>query len=124
MVHVPVDDRDALEPAGLTGVVSSDRRVAEDAEAHPRVGDRVMAGRPDERVAVRDGAIEHGVDRRDRAARRAERDLERARAERRQAARITPALGRELTDPLDVLARVEAADLVDRGIARLHVGEL
>ena len=57
VVHVPVDDRDALESERVLGVASGDRDVAEEAEAHRAVGERVVARRPDEREPADRGRL-------------------------------------------------------------------
>ena len=52
VVHVVVDDRDPREPELRLRVARRDRHVVEHAEAHRAVGERVVAGRPDEREAA------------------------------------------------------------------------
>ena len=52
VVDVEVDDRDALEPELGLRVARRDGDVVEEAEAHRPVGERVVAGRADEREAA------------------------------------------------------------------------
>ena len=124
VVDVPVHDRHAREPARLAEVVRGDRDVAEEAEAHALARERVMAGRAHERVDVVGVAVEHGVAGRHDAARREQRDLVGARAERREAAGIAAVVVRQRLDVVDVAALVEAADLLDRGHARVDRAQL
>ena len=118
VVNVPVDDGDAsYAPRGLR-MADPDGHVREDAEAHPEIGKRVVTGRAHERVGVLDGALENRVDRGDRAAGRELGDLERAVAERSLAARVAASSLRQLLDPVDVLLRVNAQELLDGGGTR------
>src|SRR5205085_7266390 len=56
VVDVPIDDRHAPDPELGLGLPRSDRDVVEQAEAHRATGQRVVAGRADEREAApRDG---------------------------------------------------------------------
>ena len=64
VVHVPVDDRHALE-AARARVRGRDRHVVEQAEAHGLRGPGVVPGRAQERDALGDGAVDHRVDHRD-----------------------------------------------------------
>src|SRR5439155_5211131 len=59
MVHVPVDDENALETVLDTRVVRRDGDVADEAEAHRAIAEGVVTGRPDgtERAL---GAAVHG----------------------------------------------------------------
>lgn len=54
VMHVEVDDRDALEPVHVERMPRRDRDVVEEAEAHRARRLRVMAGRPHaaERIVV------------------------------------------------------------------------
>src|SRR5690606_19367160 len=63
VVHVPVDDGDALQSVDGAGVTGRDGDIVEDAETHAPVGGGVVSGRADctEGVAVFPG--DHGVDR-------------------------------------------------------------
>jgi len=84
----------------------------------------MVAGRAHERVDVVHRAVEHGIAGRDHAARREQGDLVGARPEGRQPARVAAVLVRERLDVVDVGALVEAADLLDRGRARLDRAQL
>jgi hypothetical protein len=111
-MDVPVDDRDAAHPAHRACVHDGERDVAEDAEARAGLGHRVVSGRPDERVAGVHGAVEHGVDGRHRPARREPGDVVGPGAGPGvEADRAADAL-RQRADALEVLARVEAQQLV------------
>ena len=72
VVHVEVDDRDALETELALRVASRDGGVAEDAEPHRRALERVMAGRAHESEPAE-------LDRANRAARGETRGIARAR---------------------------------------------
>ena len=112
VMDVPVDDRDAAHPAHRPRVHDGQRDVPEDAEARAGLGHRVVAGRPDERVAGLHGAVEHGVDGGHRPARREPGDVVGAGAGPGvEADRAADAL-RQRADALEVLARVEAQQLV------------
>ncbi len=52
VVHVVVDDRDPREPELRLRVARRDRHVVEHAEPHRLVGERVVAGRANEREAA------------------------------------------------------------------------
>ena len=93
VVDVPVDDGDAPDATRRLRVADADGDVREEAEAHPEVGQRVVAGRADERVGVVDRAVEHRVDRGDRAARR------RAARSRRSRCRTVPRCRRRRRGP-------------------------
>ncbi len=45
MMHVPVNDQDSLQPVHFPGVVRGNRHVAEQAEAHGAIMNRVVARR-------------------------------------------------------------------------------
>ena len=121
VVHVPVDDRDATEPARCQQVVRCDRRVAEDAEAHPRVGQSMVAWWARQRVAVGDRAVHDGVADCDRAARGEQGNLVGALAEGHALADVHVGVAavhcRHRGDALDVIRGVEAAHLLDGGRA-------
>ena len=69
VVHVPVHDGDPTHAACPLRMSDPDSHVREEAEAHAEVGERMVAGWTHQRIRVVDGAVEHGVDRRDRSAR-------------------------------------------------------
>ena len=96
VVNVPVDDGDTTDARARLRVPDADGDVREEAEPHAEVGQGVVAGRADERIGVVDGAVEHGVDRGDRAPGGEPGDLEGAVAEGRLAAGVPAAAGREL----------------------------
>ena len=81
MVHVPVEDHDALGALRLDGVLGGHGHVVEDAEAAGLVLLGVVAGRADDGGAAVGGrvAVEHGVDDVQEAAAREERALQRGR---------------------------------------------
>ncbi len=103
VMHVPVDDRDALEPELALGDARRDGDVVEDAEAHRAAGERVMAGRPHER--------EPSAQRRlDRGARRERRRLVRRLGAERVA--VEPDRRVAIANQLDVLGGVAQEKLV------------
>ena len=126
VVDVPVDDGDALHAAHGAGMGGRDGEVAEDAEAHAAGGDGVVPGRADERVGVRDAAVEHGVDALDDGARGAAGDGQPAATERRDAVAGVAALGQLALgrDASQVLGRVDAQDLVVRRLPRRDAHEV
>ena len=123
VVHVPVDDGDASDPAHRLCVPDSDSDVREEAEPHPQLRQRVVAGWPNEGVGVVDCALENAVNSGDRAPGCEARDLEGAVPERRLAAGIAAVTPRELADPLDVLGGVNAAQLLDGCLPRRQPNE-
>ena len=68
MVHIEVDDGDALEAAHVERMAGCDGDVVEEAEAHRLVAGRVVAGRPHRAEGVLDGAVDDRVGRRHRCA--------------------------------------------------------
>ena len=64
VVHVPVDDQHALDAFALARVVRADGDVAEEAESHPAVSERVVTGRSDgaERARAYRRPPVHGVE--------------------------------------------------------------
>ena len=63
VVHVPVDDRHARDPALALRPAGGDRDVVDEAEAHRRVALGVVAGRAQEHEGVVELAVEHRLDR-------------------------------------------------------------
>ena len=128
VMHIPVERGDPRQPAVGQRVHRGDRDIAEDAEAAPAVALRVVPRRAHQRVGVVHLVVEHRVDGGDRPARREQRDLVAAVAERRALARVAPVRLAHPPDRLDVLGRVKAGDLLVVGRARLErrqlVGEL
>ena len=124
VVHVPVDDRDALHAVHGEAVVDGDRDVAEDAEAaaHRRLG--VVAGRAHERVAVVELAGDHRVGADEHAAGRQQRDLVAAVADGRELAGVAAVAVTHRLHRVDVVGGVEAQQLVARGVAWLDHGQL
>ena len=62
VMDVEIDDRDACEPELRLGVSSRDGDVVQEAEAEGQVGERVVAGRPDERERVAVDGFEADAD--------------------------------------------------------------
>src|SRR6185437_5854422 len=62
VVDVPVDDEHAVETVTATRVMGSDRHIAEEAEPHSAVAERVVAGRPDRAEAARGASVDGHVD--------------------------------------------------------------
>ena len=103
MVDVPVDDRHAPHAELGLREPRRDRDVVEEAEAHRRGGQRVVAGRADEREAP----APHGLDRRS------------GREQRRLVARLRgDGVG---VEPDRVVERADQLD-VGRRVAALEVG--
>ena len=102
-MHVPVDDRHALEPERRLRVTGGARGTVEEAEPHRPLCEGVMPGRPGEREAAL-------LDRLDRSAGGKQGRLE-ARLGRRC---VEVEVGRVIdsADQLDVLAHVYPCDLV------------
>jgi hypothetical protein len=117
VVDVPVDDRHPLDPQRRAGVQRGERGVREQAVAAGERGLGVVAGRAHERVGVVDVAADDRLDRGERAARGAQRDLVRARADRRGLAGLAAARGADRGQALQVLGRVEPEDLLGRRVA-------
>ena len=123
VMHVPVDDRDARVRARAGGARPRRRcrRCRSPCRSRPARGGRAGARA---RRRWRSRPVEHGIDGGEHAARGEQRDLVRARPERRQPAGVAAVVVRERLDALDVGALVEAADLVHRGHARLDGAQL
>jgi hypothetical protein len=68
VMHVPVDDRDAVESARAR-VRGCNGGVVEETEAHGLVRASVVTGRPHQRQAALDRTVEHGVHERHGSAR-------------------------------------------------------
>ena len=90
----------------------------------PRSRSAWWPGRPHERVGVVDLAVEHRVDRGDRAAGGEQGDLEAAVAEGGAFAGLAAIGLAHLADLLEILGRVEAGDLLEVGRPRLQRDQL
>jgi hypothetical protein len=124
VVDVPVDDRHALGPVRLAGVERRQRGVAEDAEAAPEIALGVVPRRAHERIGVVDVTAKRRFDGLDRTTGGERRDLVAAGAERGELAGVAATARAHLLDPLEVLARVQAEDLLLAGRARAQRGHL
>ena len=124
VVHVEVDDRDALEAVRRARVCRRDGDVVEQAEAHRLHRRRVMAGRPHEAVRRCHVAAHHGIDRVQRAADDVRRDVVRTRRDQR--VRIDPAAALLACSPhgIDVARVVHQRQLVGRCRARRDARQL
>ena len=106
VVDVPIDDRHAPDPELGLRVPRSDRDVVEQAEAHRAAGQRVVAGRADEREA----APLHGLE---CTPRREERRL--PAGLRRDRVRVEEGRSLERLEPVEVRELVTALYLFTRG---------
>jgi hypothetical protein len=61
VVHIPVDDQDALEAMTLAGIVGRDGNVAEQAEPHRLITERMVAWGADGAEAPRRAAVKRPV---------------------------------------------------------------
>ena len=80
VVHVPVDDRHALQAALALRPARRDRRVVEQAEAHRGLALGMVPGRAQQRERVVDRPVEHRVDGGEQAAGGQQHRVVRARA--------------------------------------------
>ena len=100
-MHVPVDDRDAVQPELRLRPAGGDRHVVEEAEPHRPFALGVVAGRPCER----ESATPHGFD---RSAGREQRGL----VGRLGAQRVGVDPAARVTDAVDQAAVVAAEHVV------------
>ena len=102
------------------------RNIVENAKAAALIALGVVTRRSHERVRVARAPGDHGFDRGDRAARREARNVVRADADRCGLARLAAGLGgvRQALDFGNVLGRVDALELRDRGAQRRDGREL
>ena len=112
-MHIPVHDRDTLDPEHRPGVTGGDGDVPEHAEAHCAIWQRMVTRWPDEREAA-------SLGRHDGAPCGKPRRLERRRAGRRVA--VEPRLGIEHVDGLDVRRVVHALQLLPGRLAPRRCG--
>ena len=110
VVHVPVDDRDALE-ASRARVRGRDRHVVEQAEPHRLRGPGVVPRRAQERDALGDGAVDHRVDHRDERPCRQPGDLD-ALCRHVGVGVQVASLAAQLAERLDEAGVVHASELV------------
>jgi hypothetical protein len=120
VVDVPVEDQHALGAVGRRRVARSDRRVAEEAEAHRAVGLGVVARRAQRREAGRGLAGQQRVDEPDAAAGRAQR----RRVGRRDGDRVhvdaAAAACAQLLDAADVALGMDREQALARRLRRLR----
>ena len=74
VVHVVVDDQDALDSVPNLGVARGDGDVSQRARPHAVIGHSVMSRRPNRRQPIAGCSFEHPVDRADDTASRQQRD--------------------------------------------------
>ena len=120
VMHVEIDHRDPRETVHLARPQRADRGVVEQAEPHRAAGLGMVPGRAHgaERVVglARDDRIDRGGDR----AGGAQRGL--ARTRRHDRVGVDPDMAgsrHRLQQALDKAARMDAGDVVDRGLGRL-----
>ena len=114
VVGVPVDDRDPLDPV-RAGMERREGRVAEDTAAHPKVGERMMAGGSNERIRVVGVAVDDGVDSHKARAGGEGGDLVARRADGRVEASVAVPGGGQLSHALNVVGGVKPQELVVAG---------
>lgn len=117
VVHVPVEDEDALQPVRVDGVTRGDGHVGEQAEAHRGAGGLgVVAGRAVQRGGQRRVAAQQRVDDRDGAPGAVQRRRPGPGRDDRVGVQ-RPATG--LAEPLDRLQVGGRVDRLQRGRVRL-----
>jgi hypothetical protein len=104
-VHVPVDDRNSLDPELRLRPARRHRDAVEDAKAHRAPGKRVVPRRPCERKAAPASRLERGTG-------GEQRSLEGRLAGNR--VRVEPGRLGDRPHELDVVRRVAALDVLDR----------
>ncbi len=110
VVHVEIDDGDALEPMRGLGVARGDRGVVEETKTHRRRRFGVVSGRPRRDEGVVDAPARHFVHGVNRPARRAKRGLPGPRRHRGVRVELNAPLARRgLFDRGDVVRRDERA---------------
>src|SRR5215468_719002 len=90
MMHIPVDDHDALQPKYVAGVVGSDHGVVKYTEAHGLILRGMMPGGAQKGIGVTHFALHNRVNRVHRATCCIQGCFERARAEYRLVIDPTP----------------------------------
>ncbi len=122
VVHVEVDDGDALDAVDGERVRGADRDVVEQAEAHRAVALGVVTRRADRAEGAAALAARDQVGREDQRARRMQRGRQRMRAHRRVRIDVVEARGRALRlDRREVALAVDASQLLLRRGRRLVV---
>ncbi len=123
VVHVPVDDRHALDPALALRPAGGDRDVVDEAEAHRRAALGVVARWAQQRERVVELAVEHRLDGAQQAAGGQQHRRVRARPGPRAVPDLHPLAARHRREHrLDVRAGVGEPQLVLRREARLELG--
>ena len=100
VVHVPVDGGDPFKPMNRARMLDADDGVAEQAEAHGEIGQRMVARRAAQHIGIVDLAREHGVEAFDGSACREQRNLVTALAHGGEGAGVAAA---GIADGLDVV---------------------
>ena len=119
MVHVPVDDGDALKAKRLSRMHRTERSIREHAKTAAKIFLRVMARWPHERVGRVELATDDLLDRNQRATDSQQGDLKTTTGERRDLAGVTTTGVAQLFHASNVFLGVVALDLFDSRHTRL-----
>ena len=124
VMHVEIDHRDPREAVHLARPQRADRDIVEQAEPHRPAGLGMMAGRAHGAERVVGLARDDGIDRGGDGAGGAQRRL--ARSRRHDRVGVDPDMAgsrHRVQQALDKAARMDAGDVVDRGLGRLAAVE-
>jgi len=121
VVNVPVDDEDPGDAVALPSVMSRERDVSEQAEAHPARRERMVAGRPHGAEAAQCAAVEGHVDAVEDAARGSGRRVPAAFAHHRVGVDPAAASNGHRPNRLRITRIVREGDLVRHRVSALDV---
>src|SRR2546422_2713266 len=121
MVDIPIDDQDPMQAVLVSRIVCGDGHVAEEAEPHCTIVDRVMSGRTHRGKAPWIDAGRREINRCENAAGSSSSSIPGPAARHRIRVKASPTLLRDYSDRADVGRIVCKSQLLDGGVPPLDV---